>query len=157
MPKGDFLAVIAAAFDELVVLHRNAVQAAERARTAIATCERTGLLGRVCGGYMGCVTSGDRHWIDAERCMISWHGRRCDLGPSILFKLMQRLSRYPNHYCSYGVLMAEVWNRRCSNTTVRSAVKRLRRSLCESGMHDLADAIQGRHECYGLFLDDDDL
>lgn len=77
------------------------------------------------------------------------------MGPSIPFKLIEHLSRRPDRYCSYGVLIADVWGRRCENSTVRSAVKRLRRSLREAGMGDLAAAIKGRGERYGLFLNGD--
>ena len=52
--------------------------------------------------------------------------------------------------------MDDVWDRRCADTTVRSAVKRLRRALCDADMSDLADAIRGRGQCYGVFLNGDD-
>jgi DNA-binding response OmpR family regulator len=84
---------------------------------------------------------------------VEWHGQRCDLGPSILFKLIQRLARRPDHYFTYDILMEEVWEQRCSNTTIRSAVKRLRRAMRDAGMHELATAIRGRRECYGVFID----
>ena len=87
---------------------------------------------------------------------VEWRDLRCDLGPSILFKLIQRLSRRPGRYFTYDILMEDIWERRCANTTVRSAIKRLRRALCDAGMHELAAAIRGRRECYGLFLNGND-
>ena len=84
---------------------------------------------------------------------VEWNGRRCNLGPSILFKLIYLLARRPDRYLTYDILMENVWERRCSNTTIRSAVKRLRRALRDAGMSELAAAIKGWGECYGVFLD----
>jgi len=50
--------------------------------------------------------------------------------------------------------MEDVWGQRCSNSTVRSAVKRLRRAMRDAGMSELATAIRGQGESYGVFLDD---
>jgi DNA-binding response OmpR family regulator len=93
--------------------------------------------------------------VDVTTFSVKWRGKQCDLGASIPFRLMQRFSRRSNQYFTYDILMEEVWNRQCANSTIRSAIKRLRRALCAAGMDDLATAIKGRGECYGLFLNGD--
>jgi DNA-binding response OmpR family regulator len=103
--------------------------------------------------HRGCLRQ-DRLMVDPMTFTVEWHGQHCNLGPTILFKLIQRLARRPGRYFTYDILMKDVWERRCSNATIRSAVKRLRRAMRDAGMPELADAIRGRGECYGVFLDD---
>jgi len=85
-------------------------------------------------------------------CCVEWRGRRCVLGPSLLFKMIHRLSRHPERYFTYELLMDEVWQRQCTEDAVRTLVKRLRRALNDAGMPGLASSIKVRGRCVGLFL-----
>jgi DNA-binding response OmpR family regulator len=139
-------------FAELATLHAAAAAAAEQAWSVLAKHEAD-LQGVSCGdSHRGCL-SHDRLMVNPTTFTVEWHGQRCDLGPSILFKLIQRLAHRPGRYFTYDILMEDVWEQRCSNTTIRSAVKRLRRAMRDAGMPELATAIRGRGECYGVFLD----
>lgn len=91
--------------------------------------------------------------ISDTQCCIEWRSRRCALGPSLLFYLFKRISRHPGNYYPFEVLMDEVWQRRCSDDAIRALLKRLRRTLVEAGMPDLARAIRSRGRCCGLILD----
>ena len=155
MQQQELVETILGAFAELAALNSAATATAERAWSVLAehdTLESQDFTCARCNDRLAV----NRPRIDTSTFTVEWRGRRCDLGPSILFKLLQRLSRRPDRFYPYDVLMIDVWQRRCSNTTVRSAIKRLRRALCDAGMDDLADAIKGRRECYGLILNGND-
>ncbi|MBI1372490.1 MAG: hypothetical protein GC159_06990 [Phycisphaera sp.] len=91
--------------------------------------------------------------VSVATCRVEWRGRQCALGPSLLFRLFHRISQHPGRYYSFDLLMNEVWQRRCSDDAVRASVKRLRRTLLDADMPDLASAIQARGRCCGLFID----
>lgn len=95
-----------------------------------------------------------RPLVDRSTLSLSWEGRTCKLGYTVLFKLADRLSRRPNQYVTVDQLLRDVWNGDCrSPDTVRSAIRHLRQRLCSAGMHELAGAIRGRGGHYGLILD----
>jgi len=154
MQNHDVLKFILNTFTELAALHAAAATAAERAQSVLAKHNEDTLQGVTCSSLnQGCIPP-DQLMVDPTNFTMRWNGRYCDLGPTILFKLMQRLARRPGRYFTYDILMETVWERRCSNSTIRSAVKRLRGAMRDAGMPELADAIRGRRECYGLFLED---
>lgn len=155
MRQQEMVEIILDAFAELATLHAAAAAVAERTWSVLSEHDDPDVRGLACSQCRHRYLASDRLRVDAATFTVEWHGRRCDLGPGIPFKLLQRLARHPDRYYPYSILMDDVWERRCSKTTVRSAIKRLRRALCEGGMDDLADAIQGRGECYGLFLNGD--
>ena len=152
MRQHELAEMILDAFAELATLHAAAAATAEGAWSAMAEHDEADLRRIPCARCQHRQLPAGRPLVNAATFSVEWRGRRCDLGPSILFKLIQRLLRRPDRYYPYDILMDDVWDRRCSNTTVRSAVKRLRRALCNAGMSDLADAIRGRERCYGVFL-----
>jgi DNA-binding response OmpR family regulator len=153
MQQHELLEFVLDTFAELATLHAAAAAAAEQAWSVLAKHDEADLQGVSCGDrHRGCLPH-NRLMVNPATFTVEWHGQRCDLGPSILFKLIQRLARRPGRYFTYDILMEDVWERRCSNTTVRSAVKRLRRAMRDAGMPELATAIRGRGECYGVFLD----
>ena len=83
-----------------------------------------------------------------------WNGRTCCLRRTILFRLAQRLARYPNQFITADQLLRDVWEGGVkSPDTVRSAVRHLRQRLACAEMHDLAGATHGTGGCYGLMLD----
>jgi len=153
MQQHELFEFVLDAFAELATLHAAAAAAAERAWSMLAKHDESDLQGVSCSDCHRGYLPHDRLMVNPTTFTVEWHGQRCDLGPSILFKLIQRLARRPGRYFTYDILMEDVWEQRCSNTTVRSAVKRLRRAMRDAGMPELAAAIRGRGECYGLFLD----
>lgn len=132
------------ALAELSALYAAAAAAADRAWTALAEHADGDLDGALGAARVDSQSLADRPLVNASTFTVEWRGRRCDLGPSIPFKLLQRLLRRPDRYHAYHVLMADVWNRRCSHAAVRSAVKRLRRALCEAGMGTRCSQLQAR-------------
>lgn len=133
MQQHELMERIQDALAELATIHAEAAAIAERAWTALAENDGDELQGGACDECQNRSSSSGRPLISSAKFTAQWHGRCCDLGPSIMFKLIQRLARRPNRYYSYDVLMADVWDRRCSNETVRSAVKRLRKALRKVG------------------------
>jgi hypothetical protein len=73
-----------------------------------------------------------------------YQGKRCFLGNTVLYRLIECLSRKPNKYFTYDELFQGVWGGGVrSDSTVRTAIKRLRTALREAGMDELAEAIDG--------------
>ena len=138
MQQHELIECVLDAFAELATLHAAAVVAAERAWSVLATHDEADLQGIFCSGHHRKCLPHDRLVVSPVTFTVEWRDRCCDLGPSILFKLIQRLSRRPGRYFTYDILMEDIWERRCSNTTVRSAIKRLRRALRDAGMPELA-------------------
>jgi DNA-binding response OmpR family regulator len=66
--------------------------------------------------------------------------------------MIQCISRQPNRYFAYDMLMDEVWQRRCSDAAIRTLVKRLRQSLADADMASLGTSIHVRGRSLGLFL-----
>jgi len=156
MRQHELVETILDAFAELATLHAAAAATAERAWSVLAEHDEADLRQMPYARCQHRQLPGGRPLVNAATFSVEWQGRRCDLGPSILFKLIQRLLRRPDRYYPYDILMDDVWDRRCADTTVRSAVKRLRRALCNTGLSNLADAIRGSGRCYGVFLNGDD-
>ena len=142
-------------FAELTTLNAAAASTTERAMSVLAEHGQVYLQGVYCSDHHREALSHSLLRVDPSTFTVQWNGQRCHLGPTILFKLMQQLARRPGRYFTYDILMEDVWQRRCSNTTVRSAVKRLRRAISDAGMSELASAIKGRGQCYGLFFEKD--
>ena len=90
---------------------------------------------------------------DRATFSVHWHDNTCYLGNSLPFRLMERLAYCPNQFIHRDQLLDEVWECRRSREAMRSVVKVLRRKLCQAGMEDLAEAIDGTtaHH-YGLML-----
>ena len=96
----------------------------------------------------------ERPLVDHSTLSVSWAGKTCYLGYTVLFRLADRLSRRPNQYITPDQLLSDVWEGRCvSSNTIRSAVRNLRQRLINAGMDDLAAAIQATGGRYGLILD----
>jgi DNA-binding response OmpR family regulator len=91
--------------------------------------------------------------LDHSTRTVFWGTQTCQLGPTLLFDLLDRLARRPNQYVCHDQLLADVWKARKSVLTIRSAVRQLKAKLRKAGMCKLAAAIQGRRGYYGLILD----
>jgi DNA-binding response OmpR family regulator len=105
----------------------------------------------------GLICSGmdERPIVDHSTLSVSWAGKSCHLGYTVLFRLADRISRRPNQYVTGEQLLREVWEDGLrSPDTIRSTIRRLRDRLSLAGMQDLAAAIRGRGGRYGLILND---
>lgn len=91
--------------------------------------------------------------VDHSTLSMSWKGKSCHLGYTVLFRLADRLSRRPNQYITPDQLLRDVWEGGLrSPETIRSAIRNLRGCLSLAGMDELAAAIRGHGGRYGLFL-----
>lgn len=91
--------------------------------------------------------------LDGAIFCLLWKRRRCSLGHTTSYRLMERLLRRTNQYVSHARLCDDVWHgEERSAETIRSAVRQLRLKLVASGMHDLAKAIRAEGRHYGLIL-----
>ena len=89
-----------------------------------------------------------------DRFTVCWNGGECRLGPTVLFKLLARLARSANRTVGVQYLAEDVWeDGHRPDSTVRSAVRNLRRKLEAAGMAELAGAIKGERGRYGLLLE----
>jgi DNA-binding response OmpR family regulator len=96
---------------------------------------------------------GDLPQVDRGTLTISWRGKTCCLGNTLLFLFFERIARSPNRYVPHVDLLDDVWGGHREPATIRGVVKRLRNRLAESGMGDLAKAIDGSVSGhYGLIL-----
>lgn len=99
----------------------------------------------------------ERPHVDHSTMSVMWDGQTCQLGYTVLFKLVDRLSRRPNQFVTFDQLLRDVWDGGLrSPDTIRSAVRNLRQRLSDAGMNRLATAIQGRAGRYGLILNNCD-
>ena len=91
---------------------------------------------------------------DPASLTITWRERRCQFVNELRFRLFERLARRPNVYVTNYQLQQDVWQGHLrSRDTIRSTVRLLRRDLCLAGMPELAAAIRGKQQRYGLILD----
>jgi DNA-binding response OmpR family regulator len=90
-------------------------------------------------------TKGDKLGLSIDRGFwsVTFRGKACFLGNTLPFKFLSRLAERPNRYFSYDELLSDVWQGIRSESAVRSVVKTLRNKLRQSGMSDLAAAIDG--------------
>lgn len=96
----------------------------------------------------------NRPITDPGAATVTWHGRTCKLGQSLLFRLMDRLARRPGHYLSFDRLVRDVWEgHMVSDEAIRSAVRHLKRRLKQASMRGLAVAIRSDRRHYFLDLE----
>ena len=92
--------------------------------------------------------------IDLAAMTVTWGGRTCRLGNTVLFRLMARLAKRPGHYIPFTGLLRDVWQGAVKeDETIRSAVRRLKQRLRDAEMPRLAAAVRAQRRCYGLILD----
>ena len=154
MQQSELIDSLLDSMADLATLHAAAASTAERIWSILAEYDETDFQCMVYGESRHGETSRNHLNVNSRTFTVEWNDLCCHLGPTILFKLVQSLARRPGCYLTYDILMENVWQRRCSNTTIRSAVKRLRQAMRDAGMGELADAIRGKGECYGLFPPD---
>jgi DNA-binding response OmpR family regulator len=93
-------------------------------------------------------------YVDHATLSVRWHGSNCGLGATILLRLFERLCRRPNCFVCHENLLQDVWQgARKSENTIRSTVRRLKRSLEGAGMAELARGIRCKGGRYALMLE----
>jgi DNA-binding response OmpR family regulator len=114
-----------------------------------------GQLGNLMGGNDGDVRSlYGQVIVDHAARAITYRGRTCRLGNTLVFRLMERLARRSGHYVTFDRLIREVWDGQArTDDAIRSVMKELRRRLRRGGMRRLADSIEGQNRAYALRLD----
>lgn len=95
-----------------------------------------------------------RAWLlDRSTFTVHWGRKTCHLGYSIPYRIMEVLVRNASQYVSHDRLLEQVWHGPRSDSTVRSAVNELRSRLIDSGLREVAIAIDGSNAGhYGLRL-----
>ena len=154
MQHSDLFDFMLDSLADLADLHAAAASTAERVWSMLAEYEETDFQSMGYGDSCRVETSQNRLRINSRTYTVEWDDLHCHLGPTIFFKLIKRLACRPGCYLTYDILMENVWQRRRSAATIRSAVKRLRKAMRDAGMVDLANAIKGKGECYGLLFPD---
>jgi DNA-binding response OmpR family regulator len=81
--------------------------------------------------------------IDHALLQVTYRGKSCFLGSSLLFRLVDHLARNADVYVTHDELLETVWDGLRSDSAIRSAVKRLRAALRRDGLGEIADAIDG--------------
>ncbi|EMB13658.1 hypothetical protein [Rhodopirellula europaea] len=91
--------------------------------------------------------------VDPSSQSVLWKGRVCFLGNNLLFRFFERISRSPNQFISYDILLDEVWGGRREHSSIRGVAKRLRDRLALGGMAELSSKIDGSNSgFYRLIL-----
>jgi len=85
----------------------------------------------------------DELWIDEGALSIRFRNKSCFLGNTVQLRLFRRLLRRRNQYVGHAELLEHVWDGIRSPSTIRSAVKLLRRQLQEAGMAEVAGNLVG--------------
>jgi DNA-binding response OmpR family regulator len=97
--------------------------------------------------------NGQRPLVDESTLSVFWNGRRCHLGHTTTFRLLERLARRPNQYVTHLDLLHDVWDdEELATATIRSTVRHLRRRLRDGDMAELAQSIRGHDGRYILQL-----
>lgn len=81
--------------------------------------------------------------IDEGTLSVVYRKKSCFLGNTVQLRLFRRLLRSRNQFLDYAELLEQVWEGIRSPSTVRSAIKILRRQLNEAGMSEVAQVIVG--------------
>lgn len=88
--------------------------------------------------------------IDEDTLSVIFRSKPCFLGNTIQLRLFRYLLRRRNQYVGHAELLEQVWDGIVSPSTIRSAIKVLRRQLRQAGMDAVADAVVGHvagHYC----------
>lgn len=92
--------------------------------------------------------------VDAAAMTVTFRGRACCLRNRVLFNLLDRIARRPNHFVPYERLLRDAWaGESRTDEAIRNAVYRLKVLLRAAGMSELAAAVQSAGRRCGLMLD----
>jgi len=117
--------------------------------------EVVGVLANLLGSRSDPEALYERPIVSPTAKTVTWRGRSCKLGNTMLFRLMERLNKRPNSYISYSQLINDVWRGDCrSDETIRSTVRLLKKRLKAARMGMLAKAIRSDKQHYYLDLDE---
>ena len=91
----------------------------------------------------------DRPIVDTVAMTVTWRGKRCPLGYTRLFDLIERLARNPGRWVPYERLLREVWNdEMLDDGAIKVAMTRLKAKLADHGMKELAEKFHtGGYKC----------
>jgi hypothetical protein len=86
---------------------------------------------------------------------VHYKNKECFVRSSVGFRILERLAQRPNEYIPTDRLIDELWTGPRAYSTVRSTVCRLKATLRNRGLGDLAERIDGSMPGhYGLMLQD---
>lgn len=138
----DELAALEASIDTLLGLHVQTSIAIERVKAELLLLRQKAPKRTL-----------SRPVLDHSRFAVCWDTRVCILGHTLLFRLIERFLRRPDHFISETALLQDVWRGDIrSPHTVRSAIRHLRRRLINARMSHLSKCIQCTGHHYGLIL-----
>ena len=148
IPFAEQLAQLVVCLNQAVQLTEEIIDASRNLGLNVPPAGAPGRLGADAQGISGNFPIADRSTFS-----VRWQNKTCYLGNSLPFRLLERLAYRPNQLVHHDQLLDEVWECRRSREAVRSIVKVLRQKLCQAGMEDLAEAIDGTtSHHYGLML-----
>jgi len=134
----------------LAASHAAAVTQIEETITILARALELDVPGAETGESGGLA---DRPVADVTTFSITWRGKPCFLGNTLLFWLFERFAQSLNRYVAHVDLLDDVWRTERQGSTIRGVAKRLRDRLTAADMADLAAAIDGSVSgYYGLIL-----
>lgn len=89
--------------------------------------------------------------VDDDALSVRWGERELDLSDSpVLFRLIKRLDEARGKFLGCDTLRREVWGRQIEDSTIRSAVSRLKTTLRAQQMDEIADRVEKRDGRYRL-------
>ena len=92
--------------------------------------------------------------VDPTDRSIHFAGRYAQIKSPLRFRLFALLARRPNYFVTYHQISTEVWQGAArSRETLRSTIRLLKQDLCHLKLRELADAIVGEEQRYGLILE----
>lgn len=98
-------------------------------------------------------TNGEQLRVERATYSIQWNNRKCVLGNTTGFALLEQLVRRPNEYINIDRLLNDLWDGERTYSTIRSTVCRLKAKLRGADMADLAALIDGStYGHYALLL-----
>ena len=62
------------------------------------------------GLFEGLFSLDQRPRVDHTTLSVVWAGKQCYLGSTVLFRLADRLTRWPNHFATEADLLRDVWS-----------------------------------------------
>lgn len=93
-------------------------------------------------------------WVDVGTFTVVFCGRRCFLGNTKPFRLIEFLAARINRFLSHTTLLEHVWpDQLVENVTLRTTVRDLKRRLEHAGIPQLAELILSQPGHYGLFTE----
>lgn len=84
-----------------------------------------------------------RPMVDRSTFSVVFRDKTCFLGNTLLFRFFEVLARRPNRYFAHSELLNEVWGGQRADSSIRNVAKRVRDRLIQTGMEEVAQAVDG--------------